>query len=50
MGSEHKARPGKKKKKKKKGETCGLMLWSERLFFACEFVFPVRLSENCYIF
>lgn len=38
---------------KQKGRTCGLMLWSERPFFACEFVlfvFPVCLSANCYIF
>lgn len=46
--SEHKARPGNKKRR-----TYGLLLWSERPFFACEFVqfvFPVCLSENCYIF
>lgn len=38
---------------KKKGENMWLMLWSERPFFACEFVqfvFLVCLSENCYIF
>lgn len=37
----------------KKGENMWVILWSERPFFACEFVqfvFPVCLNENCYIF
>lgn len=39
-------------KQKEKGRTCGLTSWSERPFFACEFVQFVFscMFENCYIF